>query len=142
MTEFTPILSLSGGVLIGLSAAAAFFLFGRVLGMTGIVARTLDFDFGEGSWRPFFLIGLVVTPLVLSLIAPSPHGFEPMGLIPMILGGFLVGYGTRIGSGCTSGHGICGIARLSKRSIVATCIFMTTSLVTVFVIRHLIGGAL
>jgi uncharacterized membrane protein YedE/YeeE len=142
MTEFTPILSLSGGVLIGLSAAAAFFLFGRVLGMTGIVARTLDFDFGEGSWRPFFLIGLVVTPLVLSLIAPSPHGFEPMGLIPMILGGFLVGYGTRIGSGCTSGHGICGIARLSKRSIVATCIFMTTSVVTVFVIRHLIGGAL
>ena len=142
MTEFTQILSLSGGVLIGLSAAAAFFLFGRVLGMTGIVARTLDFDFGEGSWRPFFLIGLVVTPLVLSLIAPSPHGFEPMGLIPMILGGFLVGYGTRIGSGCTSGHGICGIARLSKRSIVATCIFMTTSVVTVFVIRHLIGGAL
>ena len=142
MTEFTPILSLSGGVLIGLSAAAAFFLFGRVLGMTGIVARTLDFDFGEGSWRPFFLIGLVVTPLVLSLIAPSPHGFEPMGLIPMILGGFLVGYGTRIGSGCTSGHGICGIARLSKRSIVATCIFMATSVVTVFVIRHLIGGAL
>ena len=142
MTEFTPILSLSGGVLIGLSAAAAFFLFGRVLGMTGIVARTLDFDFGEGSWRPFFLIGLVVTPLVLSLIAPSPHGFEPMGLIPMILGGFLVGYGTRIGSGCTSGHGICGIARLSKRSIVATCSFMTTSVVTVFVIRHLIGGAL
>jgi len=142
MTEFTPILSLSGGVLIGLSAAAAFFLFGRVLGMTGIVARTLDFDFGEGSWRPFFLIGLVVTPLVLSLIAPSPHGFEPMGLIPMILGGFLVGYGTRIGSGCTSGHGICGIARLSKRSIVATCIFMTTSVVTVFVIRHLIGGGL
>jgi uncharacterized membrane protein YedE/YeeE len=142
MTEFTPILSLSGGVLIGLSAAAAFFLFGRVLGMTGIVARTLDFDFGEGSWRPFFLIGLVVTPLVLSLTAPSPHGFEPMGLIPMILGGFLVGYGTRIGSGCTSGHGICGIARLSKRSIVATCIFMTTSVVTVFVIRHLIGGAL
>ena len=70
MTEFTPILSLSGGVLIGLSAAAAFFLFGRVLGMTGIVARTLDFDFGEGSWRPFFLIGLVATPLVLSLIAP------------------------------------------------------------------------
>ncbi|MEL0223330.1 MAG: YeeE/YedE thiosulfate transporter family protein [Gammaproteobacteria bacterium] len=142
MTEFTPILSLSGGVLIGLSAAAAFFLFGRVLGMTGIVARTLDFDFGEGSWRPFFLIGLVVTPLVLSMIAPSPHGFEPMGLIPMIVGGFLVGYGTRVGSGCTSGHGICGISRLSKRSIAATCTFMTTAVITVFVIRHVLGGAL
>ena len=142
MTEFTPILSLSGGVLIGLSAAAAFFLFGRVLGMTGIVARTLDFDFGEGSWRAFFLIGLVVTPLALSMIAPSPHGFEPMGLIPIIVGGFLVGYGTRVGSGCTSGHGICGISRLSKRSIAATCTFMTTAVITVFVIRHVLGGAL
>lgn len=110
--------------------------------MTGIVARTLDFDFGEGSWRPFFLIGLVVTPLVLSMIAPSPHGFEPMGLIPMIVGGFLVGYGTRVGSGCTSGHGICGISRLSKRSIAATCTFMTTAVITVFVIRHVLGGAL
>ena len=142
MSEFTPILSLAGGILIGLSAAGAFVLFGRILGMTGILARTLDFDFGEGSWRPMFFIGLVVTPLVLSLIAPSPHGFEPMGLIPMIIGGFLVGYGTRMGSGCTSGHGICGIARLSRRSIIATCTFMTTSVVTVFVIRHLIGGAL
>jgi uncharacterized membrane protein YedE/YeeE len=142
MTEFTPILSLAGGILIGLSAAAAFFLFGRVLGMTGILARTLDFDFGEGSWRPFFFIGLVVTPLVLSLIGPSPHGFEPMGLIPMIVGGFLVGFGTRVGSGCTSGHGICGISRLSKRSIAATCTFMTTAVITVFVIRHVLGGAL
>ena len=106
MTEFTPILSLAGGILIGLSAAGAFVLFGRILGMTGILARTLDFDFGEGSWRPMFFIGLVVTPLVLSLIAPSPHGFEPMGIVPMIIGGFLVGYGTRMGSGCTSGHGI------------------------------------
>ena len=142
MTEFTPILSFSGGILIGLSAAAAFFLFGRVLGMTGIVARALDFDFGEGSWRLFFLFGLVGTPLVLSMIAPTPHGFEPMGLIPMIVGGFLVGYGTRVGSGCTSGHGICGISRLSKRSIAATCTFMTTAVITVFVIRHVSGGAL
>ena len=141
MTEFTPVLSLSGGLLIGLSAAAAFVLFGRVIGMTGIVARTLDFDFGEGSWRPFFLLGLILTPLILSLVAPSPHGFEPMGLIPMLIGGFLVGYGSRVGSGCTSGHGICGISRLSKRSIVATCAFMTTAVLTVFVIRHLMGGA-
>ena len=141
MTEFTPVLSLSGGLLIGLSAAAAFVLFGRVIGMTGIVARTLDFDFGEGSWRPFFLLGLILTPLILSLVAPSPHGFEPMGLIPMLIGGFLVGYGSRVGSGCTSGHGICGISRLSKRSIVTTCTFMTTAVLTVFVVRHLIGGA-
>jgi uncharacterized membrane protein YedE/YeeE len=141
MTEFTPVLSLSGGLLIGLSAAAAFVLFGRVIGMTGIVARTLDFDFGEGSWRPFFLLGLILMPLVLSLVAPSPHGFEPMGLIPMLIGGFLVGYGSRVGSGCTSGHGICGISRLSKRSIVATCNFMTTAVLTVFVVRHLMGGA-
>ena len=142
MTEFTPILSLAGGILIGLSAAGAFVLFGRILGMTGILARMLDIDFGEGSWRSFFLIGLVVTPLVLSLIAPSPHGFEPMGLIPLIVGGFLVGYGTRVGSGCTSGHGICGISRLSKRSIAATCTFMTTAVITVYVIRHVLGGEL
>lgn len=141
MTEFTPVLSLSGGLLIGLSAAAAFGLFGRVIGISGILARTLDFDFGEGSWRPFFLLGLILTPLILSLVAPSPHGFEPMGLIPMLIGGFLVGYGSRVGSGCTSGHGICGISRLSKRSIVATCMFMTTAVLTVFVIRHLMGGA-
>jgi uncharacterized membrane protein YedE/YeeE len=88
------------------------------------------------------LIGLVVTPLVLSMIVPSPHGFEPMRLIPMIVGGFLVGYGSRVGSGCTSGHGICGISRLSKRSIAATCTFMTTAVITVFVIRHVLGGAL
>ena len=106
MTEFTPVLSLSGELLIGLSAAAAFVLFGRVIGVSGIVARTSDFDFGEGSWRPFFLLGLILTPLILSLVAPSPHGFEPMGLIPMLIGGFLVGYGSRVGSGCTSGHGI------------------------------------
>ena len=88
MTEFTPVLSLSGELLIGLSAAAAFVLFGRVIGVSGIVARTSDFDFGEGSWRPFFLLGLILTPLILSLVAPSPHGFEPMGLIPMLVGGF------------------------------------------------------
>ncbi len=139
MTEFTPIWSLSGGILIGLSAAGAFFLFGRVIGMTGIVARTLNFDFGEANWRVMFLIGLIGTPLLLSLIAPSPHGFEAPPLAALIIGGFLVGYGSRVGSGCTSGHGICGMARLSKRSIVAVCVFMFTAFVTVFVTRHVLG---
>ena len=139
MTEFTPVLSLLGGLLIGLSAAAAFVLFGRVIGMTGILARTLDFDFGEGSWRPFFLLGLILTPLILSLVAPSPHGFEPMGLIPMLIGGFLVGYGSRVGSGCTSGHGVCGLGRLSLRSFVATCTFMLFGVISVYIFRHLLG---
>ena len=142
MTEFTPIPSLLGGLLIGLSAAVVFVFFGRILGISGIVTRTLNFDFGSGLWRPFFLIGLVVSPVVLSMIAPSPHGFEPMGLIPMMIGGFLVGYGTRVGSGCTSGHGICGISRLSKRSILATCTFTTAAVMTVFVVRHLFESAL
>ena len=142
MTEFTPIPSLLGGLLIGLSAAVVFVFFGRILGISGIVTRTLNFDFGSGLWRPFFLIGLVVSPVVLSMIAPSPHGFEPMGLIPMMIGGFLVGYGTRVGSGCTSGHGICGISRLSKRSIVATYTFMMAAVMTVFVVRHLFESAL
>ena len=142
MTEFTPIPSLLGGLLIGLSAAVVFVFFGRILGISGIVARTLNLDFGSGLWRPFFLIGLVVSPGVLSMIAPSPHGFEPMGLIPMMIGGFLVGYGTRVGSGCTSGHGICGISRLSKRSIVATCTFMTAAVMTIFIVRHSFESAL
>lgn len=142
MTEFTPILSLVGGILIGLSAAGGFFLFGRVIGMTGIMARTLSFDFGESAWRPMFLIGLIGVPAILSVIAPSPHGFEAPSLLALVIGGFLVGYGSRVGSGCTSGHGICGMSRLSKRSIVAVCIFMTTAFITVFVTRHVLGGAL
>ena len=108
----------------------------------GIIARTLNFDFGSGLWPPFFLIGLMVSPVVLSMIAPSPHGFEPMGLIPMMIGGVLVRYGTRVGKGCTSGLGICGISRLSKRSILATCTFMTAAVMTVFVVRHLSGSEL
>ena len=80
--------------------------------------------------------------MVLSMVSPSPHGFEPMDLIPMMIGGILVGYGTRFGSGCTSGHGICGISRLSKRSIVATCSFMASAVITVFVVRHVLEGAL
>ena len=142
MTEFTPMLSVSGGILIGLSAAAVFIFFGRILGISGIVARTLNFDFGQGSWRPFFLIGLVGSPVVLSMVSPSPHGFEPMGLIPMLIGGFLVGYGTRVGSGCTSGHGICGISIRSRRSIVATCSFIALAMIIVFVVRHVLEGAL
>ena len=138
MTEFTPMLSVSGGILIGLSAAAGFIFFGRILGISGIVARTLNIDFGKGSWRAFFLIGLVGSPVVLSLVSPSPHRFEPMGPIPMMIGGILVGYGTRFGSGCTSGHGICGISRLSKRSIVATCSFMAAAVITVFIVRHVL----
>ena len=139
MTEFTPFLSLGGGILIGLAALGGFLLFGRVLGMTGILANTLRFDFGEAGWRPMFLIGLVLGPLVLSWVMPSPHGFQAPGVVALIVGGLLVGYGTRVGSGCTSGHGICGISRLSKRSIVAVCTFMATAFVTVFVTRHLLG---
>jgi uncharacterized membrane protein YedE/YeeE len=142
MTEFTPFLSLGGGILIGLAALGGFLLFGRVIGMTGIVARTLSFDFGEASWRPMFLIGLLLGPLVMAQLMPSPHGFEAPGTIALIVGGLLVGYGTRVGSGCTSGHGICGISRLSKRSIVAVCTFMLTAFITVFVTRHLVGGVL
>lgn len=141
MTEFTPIWSLAGGILIGLSAAGGFFLLGRIIGMTGIMARTLNFDFGESNWRPMFLLGLIGMPLILSWLAPSPHGFDAPPLTALVIGGFLVGYGSRVGSGCTSGHGICGISRLSKRSIVAVCTFMATAFITVFVTRHILGVA-
>ncbi len=79
---------------------------------------------------------------MLSMFSPLPHEFEPMGLILMMIGGFLVGYGTHVGSGCTSGHGICGIPRFSKRSIVATCVFMAAAVITVFVVHHFVEGAL
>ena len=139
MTEFTPGLSVLGGLFIGLSAALGFVFFGRVIGISGILGRALHFDFGEIQWRVWFLAGLIGMPLVLELSIGSLHGFDPSHQLAMVVAGLLVGYGTRLGSGCTSGHGICGISRLSVRSIVATGCFMTSAILTVFVMRQLIG---
>jgi|TARA_B110000305_G_scaffold60086_1_gene66614 uncharacterized membrane protein YedE/YeeE len=139
MTEFTPISSALGGILIGLSAFGGFLLFGRVIGMSGMMAKVLGHDLGKSAWRAFFFLGLIGIPWILSFTISPPHDAQPFNPVALILGGFLVGYGTRLGSGCTSGHAICGISRLSKRSIVATCTFMVSAVVTVFVTRHIFG---
>ncbi len=144
ITGFTPLPAAIGGAMIGLSAVLLMALNGRIAGISGIVAGIMAPIRGEGraelSWRLAFVAGLIFAPLLVSvargeLVAVSaPH---PAWM--MALGGLLVGYGTRLGSGCTSGHGVCGIARLSKRSFVATAMFMATAIVTVFVLHHAFG---
>lgn len=133
-----------GGALIGAAAVLLMALNGRIAGVSGIVAGVLAPLRGEGrgelSWRLAFVAGLFLAPFGLSLIDRQSVTFTtPHPLWAMILGGALVGYGARLGSGCTSGHGVCGIARLSKRSLVATATFMTTAMATVFALHRLTG---
>ncbi len=141
MENFTPLSSFLGGILIGLAAAALFFLNGKILGISNITAELLYPRSPGKAWRGVFLLGLLSGGLILlawlpgSLAVPSP---APLGLL--ILAGFLVGYGASLGRGCTSGHGICGISRLSARSIVATLVFMGSGMLTVYLVRHVIGA--
>ena len=137
--HFTPWASLGGGVLLGL-ASALFVLFnGRILGISGILGGLLVAKPGDANWRLAFLIGMLVAPVTLGLVAPSqflgPVRIEASYLL-VVVAGLLVGYGTRLGSGCTSGHGVCGLSRLSPRSLVATLSFMAAGFATVYVIRH------
>lgn len=139
MTHFTPLASLLGGSLIGLAAAWMWLSVGRVAGISGIVGAATR---TEIDWRIPFVLGLVAAPMLLDSIGLQIEWqTPPIGWGLLILGGILVGFGTRLGSGCTSGHGVCGIARLSPRSIVATLVFMLTAAVVVYVQRHLgLGG--
>lgn len=138
-THFTPWASLAGGVTIGLAAAALLLLSGRTLGVSGIFYGAMTGLGPEFRWRATFLLGLLAAPTVLMIfVTPtSPHFDMPMAQV--VLGGLLVGLGARLGSGCTSGHGICGLSRLSPRSLVATPIFMFAGFLTVYVVRHLAG---
>ncbi|HEY0146257.1 MAG TPA: YeeE/YedE family protein [Methylovirgula sp.] len=140
MTSFTPLSGLLGGVLIGLSASLLMSFNGRIAGISGILGELLAFRRGAIGWRLAFIAGLVTAPLLYR----SFSGALPFTITPsvpvLIVGGLLVGIGTRMGSGCTSGHGVCGLARFSKRSLAATLIFMAAGIATVFVARHLIGG--
>jgi uncharacterized membrane protein YedE/YeeE len=137
--NFTPWTSLAGGILIGL-ATAIFLLFnGRIAGISGILGGLLRPLTGDIGWRIAFLIGLVLAPAAYSLVAPLPAVDIEAGHLSLIVAGLLVGIGTRYGSGCTSGHGVCGLSRLSLRSLVATAAFMLAGFVTVFVVRHLLG---
>jgi hypothetical protein len=136
-TSFTPWASLAGGVLIGLSAALFLLFNGRIAGISGILGGLLEWPKGDISWRVAFLLGLVAAPLAYQLVAPLPQVQIEAGTTTLIVAGLLVGIGTRYGSGCTSGHGVCGLSRRSPRSLVATVAFMAAGFATVFVVRHL-----
>lgn len=141
-TEFTPVLSLAGGVLIGIASVLLMLMQGRIAGITGIVSGLLSTaDLKDGSWRAAFVVGLVSAP-VLWWVANGrmPAIDVPVSLLTLMIGGFIVGVGVTLGSGCTSGHGVCGMARLSRRSIAATLTFMASTAVTVFLVRHVAGG--
>lgn len=141
MQAFTPVTSLVGGVVIGLSAALLMATRGRVAGISGIVAGVLDEDAGERRWRRNFVVGLLLGGAALVLLHPSAFT-EPRGtgLGRLVLAGLFVGYGTRLGSGCTSGHGVCGIARFAPRSLVATAVFLAVGMLTVAVFGVVGGG--
>lgn len=135
-TNFTPVTALLGGVLIGIAAAALLLLNGRILGVSGIVGGLLQPGGSDMRWRLAFIAGLLVPPLFLGLSRTMDAPKFGGGFGVIVLAGLLVGFGSRMGSGCTSGHGICGIARLSTRSIAATACFLLTGFLTVYLMRH------
>jgi uncharacterized membrane protein YedE/YeeE len=141
MSNFTPISALIGGALIGLSALILVLLDGRIAGIAGIVGRLGYLRTGDIAWRVAFILGLIAAPALYALAGGRLPDVTPLASPGVILaGGLLVGFGTRLGNGCTSGHGVCGIARFSPRSLVATAIFMAVGIATVFVTRHVLGG--
>ena len=140
-SAFTPWSALAGGALIGLSAAMFVLLNGRIAGISGILGGLLGKPAsGDIGWRLAFLIGMLLAPMLWLLVRELPTIQIDAGYPLLIVAGLLVGISTRYGAGCTSGHGVCGISRLSPRSIVATVAFMGTGFVTVFIARHLIGA--
>jgi uncharacterized protein len=140
ITVFTPYSSLFGGILIGLGAVILMAFNGRIAGMTAMLGGVLDPQGPDSPWRLAFLAGAIVSPLLAGLLGAEFTFASPSTGITLILGGVIVGVGVTYGSGCTSGHGVCGLARLSPRSIVATVTFMATTIVTVTLIRHGFGG--
>lgn len=138
-TDFTPWSALGGGLLIGLAVALFVLVNGRIAGISGIVGGLLRPAPGERGWRIAFLLGLVAAPLVYTLAAPLPAMRIEAGTGTLIAAGLLVGVGTRYGAGCTSGHGVCGLARGSVRSLAATLAFMGAGFTTVFIVRHLLA---
>ena len=141
MESFTPISALIGGCLIGAAVGLLLWLNGRIAGISGVLGGLLQAKPGERAWRVAFLAGLVLGPLLYAGMAGEPSPITVTTSVPLLIaGGLLVGFGTRLGNGCTSGHGVCGLARLSGRSLAATVSFFFTASLTVFVVRHLLGG--
>lgn len=141
MTEFTPLSGFIGGLMIGAAALVVLLAQGRIAGVSGLLGTALQArPEGGRGWRIAFLVGLPVGALLYDLASGGGLRVQPqVGLPLMLLGGLLVGFGTRMGNGCTSGHGVCGIARLSNRSILATITFMVVAGLTVFILRHVLG---
>lgn len=139
MTDFTPLQSLLGGALIGLSAVLLMALHGRIAGMTGILSGVIPPLAADWAWRAAFLAGAVAAPLLYLRAGEIPFSV-PVSTGALIVGGLLVGIGVNFGSGCPSGHGVCGLARLSRRSLVAVVTFMATAFITVYLTRHGLGG--
>lgn len=136
---------LLGGAMIGLSAALMMLLHGKIAGISGIIGTLMTGEAGpkDRSWRALFFGGLVAGGLLMWVLNPAAFAFElDRSLGALAVAGLLVGFGTRLGNGCTSGHGVCGIARLSKRSLVATATFMLTGVIAVFVVNRLFGGSI
>jgi uncharacterized protein len=141
MASFTPLSAAIGGALIGISAVLLMLLTGRIAGISGILAGLLGGEANDKGWRVAFIAGIVLAPVIANAFAHSVTSpVLPANWLVIIAAGLLVGFGTRLAGGCTSGHGICGIARLSKRSITATAIFMVTAIVVVAITRHLAGA--
>ena len=141
MENFTPVSALFGGALIGLAAVVLWVMDGRVAGISGIVGGLVNPIDGDTGWRISFLLGLIAAPLAYCAASGGLPSVTISSSLPLlVVGGLLVGFGTRLGGGCTSGHGVCGVARLSPRSLVATLVFMAGGFATTFLARHLFGA--
>lgn len=141
-TVFTPLQSLGGGALIGIASVLLMATMGRVMGATGILAGILQPEnLADWSWRAAVLVGMISGPIAVMLLTGEfPTVQVPVSTTMLVIGGFIVGIGVTFGAGCTSGHGVCGMARLSPRSFTATITFMITTAITVYVIRHVLGA--
>ena len=140
MENFTPVSALIGGALIGGAATLLLVLNGRIAGISGILGGLLPAEKGDGLWRLLFLAGLVIGAFAYAALSGGAPLVIDATMPMLIAGGLITGFGARLGGGCTSGHGVCGLGRLSPRSLAATCVFMAATLVTVFIVRHAIGG--
>jgi uncharacterized membrane protein YedE/YeeE len=141
MTAFDPSTAILGGALIGAASVLLMLLMGRIAGISGILAGALTVSQGDRGWRLSFIAGLILAPIILGYFGlPLARPEMPANWLVIIAAGFLTGFGARLGSGCTSGHGVCGIARLSRRSIAATAIFMTSAIIVVAITRHIVGA--
>jgi uncharacterized protein len=138
MTQFTPWAALAGGTLIGIAAALLLALNGRVAGVSGILGTLLQ-QRGRAAWQGAFIVGLITGAAAISLAGLGEIRPAPVSRSTLVIAGLLVGFGTRMGGGCTSGHGVCGVGRLSLRSIAATCVFVASGIATVYVARHVLG---